>query len=463
VIVFECVGLDFLFKNQEISIYFFLTVYMDLKLVFTNKEITPWSGMIFMKKLLDQTGLLTTLEKSNLPEQGSNRGYNPIQLITCFMVSVWCGANRFQHLEVSRFDDVLRKIFGFKMMAGHKAYQRYFQKFTIAINQQVFTKISQWFFSQIKLDTYTIDFDSSVLVRFGTQQGAYKGYNPNKPGRNSHHPLMAFIDECKMIANFWLRSGNAYTTNNFLSFLDDTLDRLKGKKVGLLRADSGFYGKDIFEYLEHKNLNYIIVARHYGTIQRKVASLKDWWTLGVGLQITETTYQGDQWETPRRLIVVRQHLKDRPQATGKQLKLFQEDGIIQNYRYSCYITNLNLSPKMIWDMYRGRADCENRIKELKEDFGFDHFNMQDFAATEAALNFVIVAYNIMSLFKQAVVQSDKLHQLKTLRYKIFAVGGYITKSGNQKLLHLSLNMKRRKWIEGIWTNTQNFNWPFAPS
>lgn len=436
---------------------------MDLKLVFTDKEITPWSGMIFMKKLLDRTGILSELINHDLPDQGSNRGYSPLQLITCFMVSVWCGANRFEHLEVSRFDEVLRKIFGFKTMAGHKAYQRYFKKFTIAINQRVFTKLSQWFFNQIKLDNYTLDVDSTVLTRYGTQQGAKRGYNPNKPGRNSHHPLLAFVDECKMVANFWLRSGNAYTTNNFLSFLEDTIGRLKGKKISLLRADSGFYGKDIFDYLERKSINYIIVARHYSTIQRKIAGLNNWWTLANGLQITETTYQSDAWEKPRRLVVVRQQIDKKPKATGKQLKLFKEEGIYENYRYSCYITNLNLSAKMVWDMYRGRADCENRIKEIKEDFGFDHFNMHDFAATEAALNFIVVAYNIMSLFKQAVLQSDTLHQLKTLRYKIFAVGGYITKSGNQRLLHLSLNMKRRKWIEGIWQDTQNFSWPFVPT
>lgn len=436
---------------------------MNLKLTFTDKEITPWSGMVFMKKLLDQTGILTRLVACDLPGQGSNRGYDPIQLVTSFMVSVWCGANRFEHLEVSRFDDVLRRIFGYKKMAGHKAYQRYFQKFTIAINQQVFTKLSQWFFEQVKLDHYTLDVDSTVLTRYGEQQGAKKGYNPKKPGRNSHHPLLAFVDECKMIANFWLRSGDAYTTNNFLSFLQDTLDRLKGKRVSLLRADSGFYDKDIFDFLEERTINYVIVARHYVTIQRKIASLKSWFILEDGLEITETTYQSDTWETPRRLVVVRQQIKKRPKATGKQLKLFKEEGIYQNYRYSCFITNLEFSPHMVWTMYRGRADCENRIKEIKEDFGFDSFNMNNFAATEATLNFVVIAYNLMSLFKQAVLKSDKLHQLKTLRYKIFAIGGYITRSGNQNLLNLSLTMKRRKWIDGIWNQSQNFSWPFVPT
>ena len=145
---------------------------MNLKIVFTDKEITPWSGMVFMKKLLDQTGILSKLISSDLPEQQSNRGYNPIQLITCFMVSVWCGANRFEHLEVSRFDEVLRNIFGFKRMAGHKAYQRYFKKFTLATNQKVFTKVTQWFFGQVKLDNYTLDVDSTVLTRYGSQEGA---------------------------------------------------------------------------------------------------------------------------------------------------------------------------------------------------------------------------------------------------------------------------------------------------
>ncbi|PKP15777.1 MAG: hypothetical protein CVU06_15925 [Bacteroidetes bacterium HGW-Bacteroidetes-22] len=46
-----------------------------------------------------------------------------------------------------------------------------------------------------------------------------------------------------MIANFWLRPGDSYTTNNFLSFLKDTLDKLSGIEVGLLRADSGFIAK----------------------------------------------------------------------------------------------------------------------------------------------------------------------------------------------------------------------------
>ena len=51
---------------------------MDIKLSFTDKEITLWSGMIFIKKLLDKTGLVTELIAFDLPDQGSNGGYKPV-------------------------------------------------------------------------------------------------------------------------------------------------------------------------------------------------------------------------------------------------------------------------------------------------------------------------------------------------------------------------------------------------
>ena len=35
------------------------------------------------------------------------------------MRSLWCGANRFDHLEVTRFGAVLARIFGYKRMANN--------------------------------------------------------------------------------------------------------------------------------------------------------------------------------------------------------------------------------------------------------------------------------------------------------------------------------------------------------
>lgn len=215
-----------------------------------------------------------------------------------------------------------------------------------------------------------------------------RGYNPTKPGRNSHHPLLAFIEETKMVANFWLRTDNAHTSNNFQGFLSDTIEKLNGKKIGLLRADSGFYGKEVFEYLEDNQLIgcYIIAARQYKPVQQKIAGHTRWIKADAGIEVAETTYQSPLWDKPRRFVMVRQLFSECPNATGKSLKLFKDQGIYNNYRYSCFITNLTLPRLQVWHLYKQRANCENRIKEIKYDFGADNFNLQSFDATEAALN-----------------------------------------------------------------------------
>ena len=74
----------------------------------------------------------------------------------------------------------------------------------------------------------------------------------------------------------------------------------------------------------------------------------------------------------------------------------------------------------------------SKSKRFWEDFGADSFNPEDFFASEAALNFVMMGYNLMSLFRQAILQGKTQHQLKTFRYRVFAIGSYITKNGNEE-------------------------------
>jgi hypothetical protein len=436
---------------------------MEFKIAFTDREISAWGGMVFLKKLLDKSGIIDFLSEVDLPQRGSNRGYSPLQLIQAFWLSVWCGANRFMHLEVLRMDKTLQKLFGWKQMAGHKAFQRYFKKFTIATSCRVFHPIYQWFFSQLRFDNYTLDLDSTVLTRYGDQQGAAKGHNSKKPGRKRHHPIMAFVADCRMVANFWLRDGGASTTNNFEGFLLDTLDKLKNKTIGLLRADSGFYDRAVFDLLESRSIQYIIAAQMYSLLQKTIVSVSDaeWMPVGPGINVTSVQYQSPLWNCSRRIVVVRQRVEDRPQATGIMLKLFKDDDLIKGYRYSAFVTNLTLPAKEIWLLYRNRADAENRIKELKEDFALENFCMNNFEATEAALNWVMLAYNLMSLFRITVLKANVQPQLKTLRYKLFAVPSYITKNGNQRILNMAVNMKRRRWFEGLFSELEDLKMPYS--
>jgi hypothetical protein len=78
-------------------------------------------------------------------------------------------------------------------MPSQSTYIRFFGKFSQKRNTKVFLVLQHWFFDQISIDSLTVDFDSTILNRYGDQEGSAKGYNPNKRGRISHHPLMAFV------------------------------------------------------------------------------------------------------------------------------------------------------------------------------------------------------------------------------------------------------------------------------
>ena len=91
---------------------------------------------------------------------------------------------------------------------GHKAIMRLFGRFDMLTNERVQAEACRWLFSKISaLRQVTLDVDSTVVTRNGEQEGATRGYNPNRHGRASHHPLLAFVAEARMVANFWLRPG----------------------------------------------------------------------------------------------------------------------------------------------------------------------------------------------------------------------------------------------------------------
>ena len=95
---------------------------------------------------------------------------------------------------------------------------------------------------------------------------------------------------------------------------------------------------------------------------------------------------------------------------------------------------------------------------------YDSFNIRDFWATEAALNTVMLAYNLMSLLRQVLLKTSAVkhssstvqHTLQTLRYKLFAKAAYITTESRKPILNLALAMQQRAWMQGLWNAAKIF-------
>lgn len=433
---------------------------VNLPIEYSDKPVTPFGGMALIKRFVDRSGIREHLATLDLPSGGSNRAYDPVHIIESFWLGIWTGASRYIHCDWLRQDQTLAAIFGYANLPSQSTYSRFFGKFSQARNTAVFPPLQRWFFEQINVGPVTVDFDSTVITREGGQEGSAKGYNPNRRGRNSHHPLMAFISQTRMVANAWLRPGNTAACSNCVEFMRETFEEaLHGVKVGLVRADSGFYTDEILSTLEDRSLNYIIAARAYANLKNEIHGMKDWVELCPGIAVNEWRHLPANPKTKaRRHIVVRKQVSRRPQAGGK---LLFED--LPDYRFSLYVTSLDLPLDQIWNIYNSRADCENRIRELKQDFGLEAFCLQDFWATEASFRFIMVAYNLMSLFRHLGLNSHNQATLSTLRSHCFAIGGWLSEHARKRVLKLSLPRQKRPWMDTILLNVQSLAAPFAYS
>jgi hypothetical protein len=120
-------------------------------------------------------------------------------------------AQRFAHANQLRADRALHALLGMSRFPSDDTILNYFRRFSQAEIERFWRPLWRWLISRLPglASGYSLDLDSTIFARHGTQQqGAARGYNPRRPGRLSHHPLLAVLAEANFVLHAWLRSGN---------------------------------------------------------------------------------------------------------------------------------------------------------------------------------------------------------------------------------------------------------------
>ena len=116
---------------------------------------------------------------------------------------------------------------------------------------------------------------------------------------------------------------------------------------------------------------------------------------------------------------------------------------ISEYRCSAMITHdHSVSLKEVWAGYRPRAKDENVIKELKDSYGVDLYNLNSFWATEAVMAMVaLVLYNLFFFLKKHVINknSKAKQKLSTIRMNHFIVPAALSANGRKKILSTDIH------------------------
>jgi hypothetical protein len=216
-----------------------------------------------------------------------------------------------------------------------------------------------------------------------------------------------------------------------VEFLKQALTVLpEGHRIGLIRADAGFFERRLLEYLESQKLPYIIVARLTAVVRKLVIHQipsRAWRVVAKGVEVADIEVSLPNWKAvKRRFVCLRQEIAERPEARGRRLIDYP------GYSYRVMVTSVAYAAEVVSRMYVGRADSENRIKELKEDLSLDTFCLKSFDATDAAFRMGCVLYNLLAQFRETVLPRSWFERrLRAIRDFVFLVGADLISQGRR--------------------------------
>ena len=131
---------------------------------------------------------------------------------------------------------------------------------------------------------------------------------------------------------------------------------------------------------------------------------------------------------------------------------------VPGYTFHTVVTTLELSAVEVWRFYNSRGECENRIKELKEDFGAGGVCLHSFYGTEAVFRLICCLYNRMAEFRRDILRAPG-QRLLTIRHEVLVVGGILGAHGRQVVLRLGLRGQWRDRFAALLSRTAAYTIP----
>lgn len=412
----------------------------SIRIGFTDQRLTAHGGLAFWSAFLHKRRVRQQLEAALPHAPSSPNAYVPTDTALSFMGGILAGADKLSRVAHLANDPAIAEVLGVEAIPSQSTLSRFFGVFTQAASDRL-NDLHTLALRALpsRGEGYTLDLDSwSLLHEDGHQEGVAIGHTRvgTKP---CHRPLLACLAEAKMVVGFWLRRGDSQCAHQAPRFLGELLQRLpRHIRVRAIRADAGFYHEEFLRACEARKLRYVVVARLYTKWQRYCRHDDAAWAASElpGLEVQEL-----ESEAPgRRLIILRHRVSERAEAGGKMLL------DVPGYRFQALITNLPLSwsALAVWRFYNGRADSENRIKELGGQFGVRGLCCQKFWATEAACQLAIFSYNLCVLLQRELGLLQKV-QLATLRWRLFCRAAVWSRPQGRPTIKLAVRPKERWW------------------
>jgi hypothetical protein len=419
----------------------FSTSKSNFSLERSEKALTSFGGLLAFATFLKHLKIIEELVESCPVKLLSNNKIPLRDSIVGFILTSILDGRRFSDIRILSGDPLIAQAFGIeKRIPSDDTIRRLFARFDCIEGRTWIESASKFIYNSLNSHC-VIDWDSTVTTRFGDQEKVEVGYNPTKPGRGSHHPLIAVIAGTRIALGMDFRAGNASSASGWIEMIERLLAQIPKEKWPYLnRADIGFSSEKYFVWHESKaeHPRYLTRLKKTSKVMEffgKIAE-SDWkGAASIGaLQVAEARIQLSGWTKERRVILTRRLITS--QNSVESGDLF---GTAQFERHA-FVTNLDKNLFDAWqinDLYLKRCDCENVFDELKNHWGLAGFCSQDANVSELSARMNLLSYNLWSLFSR-FFNSEGHTEAKKSRREYLLMPGRICKTAAKNTLKIFL-------------------------
>lgn len=403
-----------------------------LRVRHSARNLTDGGGLVLLRRLWDQLDLGRWLDHRTEHVSGE---FRPSLMVEIWTVLLIYGGGVLDDLPLLARRHV-RRLFGWVRVPDPTTFGRWLRRagaVMVPLLDQLLWRIveSRWAAGGVP-KRLTLVLDSTVSVRYGEQQaGAERGYNPKKPGRPSHHPLLAFIQETGDSVGVRWRAGNAHTAEGAEAWLAELVARLRSAGVAhiTVRLDKGFFSKAMVRTLEDLDVAFLLKIPRHAWLQEHLSA---WRRSAKGDAVFPGhqlwTASGTMWGARLLAIQTRRPLRG--------------EGLLELDTYETplaahVLTNIEgIHALTAWRLYNKGAVIEQRIAELGQ-LSVGHTAVDDLDGNALLWTLGVLAYQLLHILRSTVLSGSwRTAQPKRLRLWLLRLPGKLTVHSRKVYLHL---------------------------
>lgn len=406
-----------------------------VQISFDASGITRFGGLLLFQQFCKFLGLRRYLQRRVDWPSYTERKFHPADIFLAHLFATVAGLGRIENTKSLKLNGLFPQLLGLPDFPHRDTLRSFLWRFEVShlrSLQAAHNQLREDLLRRLGISWNAIvDMDTTQLTVYGNQEGASVGYNKTKRGKKSYSPLLSSEGRSGISLNLELRSGHEHSSTGALPFLKESLLRFPTTLAitrTRIRADAGFYDKDIAQFLDEEGYGYVISARITSPIQSILPGLR-FHRLREHWATAQFTYTPTHWKKPHRFIAVRHFLGE----TNRSTTLFR----IKDFDFRVFVTNLDIEPPAAWRFYSDRASQELLIRELKYAYALGKIPTHSFFANATYLEIVTWAYDLVMAFKRLCLPpAYQSWSLSTLRREFWSLPAHWVRTGNRNRLRL---------------------------